>query len=76
MKELVKFLICRLAESGERAEIVEEGNEITVYIDKADMGKVIGKQGKIIKSIRTLVRSVGAKTGKKYNVEIKEKINE
>ena len=46
--------------------------EITVMLEESDMGKVIGKQGKIAKALRTLVRCASAKEGKKYNIEIKE----
>ena len=37
------------------------------------MGKVIGRQGKLAKALRTIVRSASAKEGKKYNIEIKGK---
>ena len=47
--------------------------EIVVLLEESDMGKVIGKQGKIAKALRTLVRCASAKEGKKYNIEIKEK---
>ena len=44
-----------------------------MLLEESDMGKVIGKQGKIAKALRTLVRCASAKEGKKYNIEIKEK---
>ena len=44
-----------------------------VLLDASDMGKVIGKQGKIAKALRTLVRSLTPRDSKKYVVDIKEK---
>ena len=46
---------------------------ITVILNESDMGKVIGRQGKLAKALRTIVRSAGAKDDKKFNVEIKAK---
>ena len=77
MLELVKYIVSQFAEYKDENEYVVEdkGNavEITVLLDESDMGKVIGKQGKIAKALRTLVRCASAKEGKKYNIEIKEK---
>ena len=56
--------------------IVNEENdvvEVTIVLDESDMGKVIGRQGKLAKALRTIVRSYSVKEGKKYNVEIKAK---
>lgn len=47
--------------------------DVTVVLEESDMGKVIGKQGKIAKAMRTLVRCASQKEGKKYNIEIKER---
>ncbi|HIY96325.1 MAG TPA: KH domain-containing protein [Candidatus Borkfalkia excrementigallinarum] len=78
MLELVKYVVSQFAEHKDEIEYLEEekGNavEITVLLDESDMGKVIGKQGKIAKALRTLVRCASAKEGKKYNIEIKEKV--
>lgn len=76
MKELVEFLAKSLVEKPENVSVIErEEADIVVYelrVAQEDMGKVIGKQGKIAKSIRTLVRAASAKTNKKVNVEIVE----
>lgn len=78
MLELVKYVVNQFAEHKDEIEYqVEEkegGVEITVLLEESDMGKVIGKQGKIAKALRTLVRCASAKEGKKYNIEIKEKV--
>ena len=49
-----------------------EDGVISVSVDKADMGKVIGRQGKIAKAIRTIVKAAGAGGEKAYSVDILE----
>ena len=77
MLELVKYVVEQFAEFKDQIEyrVEEKGNttEIVVLLEESDMGKVIGKQGKIAKALRTLVRCASAKEGNKYNIEIKEK---
>ena len=75
MLELVKYIAEQFAEHREAIEYKEEEKEnvieITVLLDDSDMGKVIGKQGKIAKALRTLVKAATPKGAKKYAVEIK-----
>ena len=77
MVELVKYIVSQFAEKPEEIEydITENGNNVNVVITLCaeDMGRVIGRQGKIAKAIRTLVRQGSAKENKKYNIEIKER---
>jgi predicted RNA-binding protein YlqC (UPF0109 family) len=77
MVELVKYIINTFAEKPELVEytVTENGKnvDILVVLDESDMGKVIGRQGKIAKAMRTLVKSASSKEGKKYNIEIKER---
>ena len=77
MLELVKYGVEQFAEFKDQIEyrVEDKGSvtEIVVLLEESDMGKVIGKQGKIAKALRTLVRCASAKEGKKYNIEIKEK---
>ncbi|MDD3268316.1 MAG: KH domain-containing protein [Syntrophomonadaceae bacterium] len=74
MKELVEFIAKSLVDSPDEVEVREvEGDrsiilELRVAAD--DMGKVIGKQGKIAKSIRTITKATAAKEGKRVVVEI------
>ncbi|MBO5526165.1 MAG: KH domain-containing protein [Clostridia bacterium] len=76
--DLVKFIVSKFAENADEAEYqINETDttvEIDVFLSPDDMGKVIGKQGKIAKAMRTLVRAASAKETKKYTVEIKEKV--
>lgn len=77
MLDLIKYIIGHFAENPDDVdyEVVEKGNtvEVTVLLNESDMGKVIGRQGKIAKALRTIVNSASKKTGKRYNIEIKGK---
>ncbi len=77
MLELIKFVVGSFAEKPELVEydVKEIGKEVTVTVtlEASDMGKVIGRQGKIAKALRTLVRAGSQKENKKYVIEIKER---
>lgn len=76
MIELVEYLVSSLVPDGDYTVEMRDGvsaNDIVVTIAKKDIGKVIGKQGRIAKAIRTLVKSASAKSNVKYNVVIEEK---
>ena len=77
MLELIKYIVGQFAEDKENVsydvEETEDTINVTVTLSDSDMGKVIGKQGKIAKALRTLVRAATPKDSKKYNVEIKER---
>ena len=77
MLELIKYIVGQFAEDKENVsydiEETEDAINVTVTLSDSDMGKVIGKQGKIAKALRTLVRAATPKDSKKYNVEIKER---
>ena len=72
MLELIKYIVNRFAEKQDEIQyLVNEEDDIvnvTIVLDESDMGKVIGRQGKLAKAIRTIVRSASAKEGKKYNI--------
>ncbi|MBF1294928.1 MAG: KH domain-containing protein [Parvimonas sp.] len=74
MKELVEFIVKSLVDNPEKLVITteEEGEILKIFIkaDENDIGKIIGKQGKIAKAIRTIVRSAAMKLGKKVIIEI------
>jgi len=77
MLDLVKYIIGVFAEKPDQVEynVTENDNsvDIQIVLDDSDMGKVIGRQGKIAKAMRTLVKAASSKDGKKYNIEIKER---
>ena len=74
MVELVKYMAQALVEKPEAVDVrmVEGEDSVTIElrVDPDDMGKVIGKQGRIAKSIRTVVKAATAKNEKPVFVEI------
>ena len=76
MEELVKHVFSNLVDDKDSFEVktVTEGENtvINIIVDKKEIGKVIGKQGRIAKAIRMLVKAA-SKDGGKYYVDIIEK---
>lgn len=74
MKELVEFVVKSLVDKPDAVSITEvEGEKALVLelrVDQADLGKVIGKQGRTAKAIRTILNASGVKSGKKAVLEI------
>ncbi|MDD6795912.1 MAG: KH domain-containing protein [Clostridiaceae bacterium] len=74
MKELIEIIAKAIVDQPEKVKVneVEDENIITLELSVAqdDMGKVIGKQGRIAKAIRTVVRAAALNTEKKVVVEI------
>ena len=74
MLALVEHLAKSLVDQPEAVKVTQVGNgkEITIHLTVApeDMGKVIGKQGRIAKAIRTVVKAAAVKANKKVTVEI------
>ena len=73
MKEILQIIIENLVENKEAVQINEvEGEKSIVYevkVADGDMGKIIGKQGRLAKSIRTVIKAVASKEQKKVSVE-------
>lgn len=73
MKEVLELMIKSLVENEDEVSVNEvEGEKAVIYevkVAKDDMGKVIGKQGKVAKSIRTIMKALAGKKQKKVNVE-------
>ncbi len=77
MLELVKYIVEQLVDNKDaidiKSTVSEDGVEtISIRVAESDIGKVIGKQGKIAMSIRTLAKAVGIREGKKYSIEIED----
>ena len=74
MKELIQVIAMALVDHPEEVVVTETETEKTIVVElrvaPEDMGKVIGKQGRIAKSIRTLVKAAATKDDKKVVVEI------
>ena len=74
MKELLTYIVQNLVEKPDEVYVTErEANGETVFevrVADGDMGKVIGRQGRIVKEIRILMKAVAQRKGKKVSVEI------
>ena len=74
MKELVEVIAKALVEHPDEVVVIqkEEGKHITLelHVAASDMGKVIGKQGRIAKAIRSVVKAASSKENQKVDVEI------
>ena len=74
MKDLLNQIVKALVDNPEQVQITEiEGGQTVVLelrVDKSDMGKIIGKQGKTANAIRTLLNAASGKAGKRYILEI------
>jgi predicted RNA-binding protein YlqC (UPF0109 family) len=72
--ELVEYIAKALVDHPENVSVNQvEGEQsiiLELKVDSEDMGKVIGKQGRIAKAIRTVVKAAAAKEGKRVVVEI------
>lgn len=72
MYELVEFIVTSLIGSDEKysIEYIENEGLINIYVSKTAIGKIIGKQGRIAKAIRTLVRASANLQNKRVIVDI------
>ncbi len=72
--KLVRYLVTSLVDNPDAVEIeVKHEGDTTTYevtLDAEDVGKVIGRQGRVIKAIRTLVRAAGSASGEHVEVEV------
>lgn len=74
MKELVEILVKHLVDQPEQVVITQvEGERVIVFevrVAQGDLGKVIGRGGRIANALRTVVKAAATKQGKKVNLEI------
>jgi len=74
MKELLIYIAQNLVDNPDEVSVIERETESeTIYelrVNSSDMGKVIGRQGRIAKEIRALMRSVAQRQGKRISVDI------
>lgn len=75
MKELVEVIARALVDNPDEVVVTESSKDeeilIELKVDPSDMGKVIGKQGKVAKAIRSVVKAAASKEDKKVMVEIR-----
>lgn len=76
MIKTLEYILSKLVENPEKIKIEEkEENDVIYYVvklEKEDMGKVIGKEGKVIKAIRNIMKILTIKNGKKTNISLEE----
>ncbi len=74
MKELLIYITKNLVDKPDEVSVTEREQNgetiLEVRVAEGDMGKVIGRQGRIVKEIRILMRAVAQRQGKKVSVEI------
>ena len=74
IKEMLTYIVGNLVEKPEKIQVnvLENGSSITLQLRVAaeDMGRVIGRQGRIAKEIRTLIRAMGLRDDKRVMVDI------
>jgi predicted RNA-binding protein YlqC (UPF0109 family) len=76
MKELVEFIVKSLVDNPDQVEVHEIDDRsatiVEVSVAQPDMGRVIGKSGRVINSIRSIVQVAAARQGQRVSVEIIE----
>ncbi len=76
MKEAVEKIVYALADEKEAVEVYENTNgrttTIEVRVAESDMGRLIGRQGRTVKAIRSLLYFAGQKQDRRYNLQILE----
>ena len=74
MKELLLYMAKNLVDNPEAVTVTEldgeDGKVLELHVAEGDMGNVIGRQGRIAKEIRTIIKTVAQRTGEKVTVEI------
>ena len=74
MKELLEYLAMSLVNDPDEVHVVVTETDTTVVLElsvaKDDVGKVIGKQGRIVRALRTIIKASAARDGKRVIVEI------
>ena len=74
MKDLLLYMAKNLVDDPEAVTVTEiddeDGKVLELRVAESDMGKVIGRQGRIAKEIRTIIKTVAQRTGEKVTVEI------
>lgn len=76
MKDILTLIIKGIVENEDKVVITEEENQgivnLTISVDPSDMGRVIGKEGKVIKAIRNVMRIPAMKQNKKIYITLAE----
>jgi hypothetical protein len=77
MQNFLKYLVKNIVDNPEKVAVEENSDQagfvnLTIHVDPTDMGKIIGKSGRIIRAVRDLVRILAVKENKRVNVSLAE----
>jgi len=77
MKEFIEFIVKQLVDNPDKVSVEESSPdehtiELSLKVDQSDIGKVIGKQGRNVNAMRTLLTAVGAKGKQRATLQIIE----
>lgn len=76
MKDLLDYIVTGLVDNPDDVRVYSENSYgatlLDVSVNSDDMGRVIGRRGKVINSIRTIVKAAATGTGERYTVELLE----
>jgi len=76
MKELVSYIIQHLVDYPDKILVNEQTvgshTEIQIRVDQADRGKIIGKQGRVINAVRTLMNAAASKKNAHISIEVRD----
>jgi uncharacterized protein len=76
MKKALEYIVTQIVEIPEKVEINEQEDQgiinFTITVDPSDMGRIIGKNGKVIRAVRNVVKIAAIKQNKKINISLSE----
>lgn len=79
MKDALSYILASIVENKDKVQVIEELEDdiinFKITVDKEDMGRVIGKNGKIIRAIRNVLKIPAIKQNKKINILLEENLN-
>ena len=69
-EKVLEYVATAIVDSPDDVEVEVDGRTLRLHVAPDDMGKVIGRRGRVAQAIRTVVRAAGAKDGSDVNVDI------
>ena len=76
MKKALEYIVTQIVDNPEKVEINEQEDQgiinFTIMVAPSDMGKIIGKSGKVIRAIRNVIKISAIKQNKKINIALSE----
>ena len=69
-ERVLEYVATAIVDTPDEVEIEADGRTLRLHVAPDDMGKVIGRRGRVAQAIRTVVRAAGARDGQEVNVDI------